>query len=144
MWINSRERTLTCPVCGKEFTTKHPSKKYCSRECCLKVQSEKWNPISYAKLQAKKEAEWQAKKHTCVICGKEMDITRSQHRTKRCDECNEKYMREYRRKYNREYYHLKKIGSCCVVCGKDLPHNKVVCRECVPQLGYEVDPKQIN
>ncbi len=27
------ERTVTCPVCGRTFTTRHPRKIYCSKEC---------------------------------------------------------------------------------------------------------------
>ena len=31
------ERTVTCPVCGAAFKTRHPTKKYCCKKCCNKA-----------------------------------------------------------------------------------------------------------
>lgn len=42
----SATRTLTCPVCGREFKTDKPRQKYCSNECRiqanLEMQKEKY------------------------------------------------------------------------------------------------------
>lgn len=42
------KRTLTCPTCGKVFTTTHAHKKYCSRECHYKITCRK-QPIYQSK-----------------------------------------------------------------------------------------------
>ena len=39
-------KVIKCPICGAEFTTNKPNKKYCSfscKEAGLKLQRMKWN-----------------------------------------------------------------------------------------------------
>lgn len=72
-----QEKTFhfTCQACGKEFTAKQATAKYCSKKCRNKAY---WQ-------QCKK-----AYSHTCVSCGKE--FTSSMPNAKCCsDECRRKH-----------------------------------------------------
>ena len=49
-----KEFTRTCPWCGKEFVTAHPTKKYCSHECS--AESEKKRNRDYMREYYRRKA----------------------------------------------------------------------------------------
>lgn len=87
---NPNARVVTCKNCGKEFTTLHPLKCYCSEDC--KKEYEKKRIHIYKK--------------TCPICGKEFSgIKRQKHCSREC--------RDQARRNT-----LKLFEKKCPTCGK--------------------------
>lgn len=60
------EKSLFCPVCGKEFFKNRASQKYCSQECRVK-ENVKRNKDYYLKRHGP------VSKIPCPICGKVFD-----------------------------------------------------------------------
>lgn len=51
-------RTAICVVCGKEFLTDQPQRKYCSREC-NRIATNRLNKIRKAKYRAEKKRQFE-------------------------------------------------------------------------------------
>lgn len=110
-----QDEALTCPTCGKEFSSHKKTAKYCSRSCKAKA------PISLERLKgvgakgakamkrkaARRKPGQKTRPNTCITCGK---VFRASGRRKYCDECHvfsPRGMGVY-----------MKHGRSCVICSK--------------------------
>lgn len=125
-------RIVTCSNCGKEFTTLHPLKKYCSKECAaetVKKQThtyEKTCPICGKKFLGTKK-----QKHCSTECRDQARRGRATWAEKHCQICGKDFKsRDKRVKYcSRECYQVskrmaehkppaKKYSKVCPQCGE--------------------------
>ena len=102
-----------CAYCGEEFVATTGNRKYCSKECSLKAQTER-QMEKYWEEKAKRERSGEAKEPTvkkCAFCGAEfMPENGSQKYC--CSECQTKAA--YRKKTSTREHFVKE----CRVCGK--------------------------
>ncbi len=70
--INTMKRTLSCPVCNREFTTDQNAKKYCSAKCRRKANAQRANKNSLREF-------------SCAWCGESfMSVRRKKYCSKEC------------------------------------------------------------
>lgn len=115
-------KTLTCPVCKKEFETKHLNQKYCSVKC-RDIKNGRRRPESLDKK-------------TCPICGKEF-IPKSGNQKYCSKDC-----------YNQEQKNKRKpidlIVNVCPVCGKKFETKKINKKFCSDECRAMANSKSVE
>ncbi|MGN0176656.1 MAG: hypothetical protein ACI389_02340 [Methanobrevibacter sp.] len=107
---------MICKFCGKEFTKRHNSEKYCSNSCKIaakKLQDAANSHKAYMRNKSKKPMIW----GTCEYCGEE--FIKSHGNQKYCSKtCSENKNRELNADAaNKYYHHVKKLRGGDTVWG---------------------------
>lgn len=115
------EFTCICEICGKEFISKRPNKKYCSKTCENRGIHGKGAYKTY--------------NYTCSVCGKDYETN-----MKYNSECCSKHCRNQltRIDRNRRYKHLKERGLFDNSVTLENVFNKFngVCNSCGSKLNF--------
>ena len=113
-----------CDICGKEFVSKRPNKKYCCKTC--------------AKRAAKHAGQYKKPKiFNCIVCGKEFENLRDDAKTC-CRKCRVDWSRIDR---NKRYDRLKEIGhfDSSVTLKNVFKKFNGECQCCKKQLTFDCD-----
>ena len=100
-----------CPVCGKEFESLFPGKKYCSTDCYI------INNRAVAKKKYKPKVH---EMKACEICG---TMFRPVNVNGKC--CSDECRRESNKRRPRNWKEQQKQYRYCVVCGKRFESHRV-------------------
>lgn len=118
------EFNCVCEICGKEFISKRPNKKYCCKTC--------YNRGAHGK------GSYKLYKYVCTVCGKEYETV-----MKYNSECCSKHCRDQltRIDRNRRYNHLKETGKFdnSVTLENVFSKYNGICQCCNKELEFDCD-----
>lgn len=119
-----KEFLCKCEICGKEFASKRPNKKYCSKTCHNRAASGKGAYKTFERV--------------CVVCGETFVTDKGYHSQTCSKHCRNQLARIER---NRRYKHLKAIGAFdkSVTLGNVFDKFNGVCVCCGKKLSFDCD-----
>ena len=131
-----------CPFCGKEFLSRYPNQKYCSRDCYSSMCKIK---TRICPVCGKEFTPYQNTSCCSKSCAAKLRIRNADNEEKICPICGEKFIPEMKRtRYcSRKCYQKAQQKSCiCVVCGEEFinkSHAKVLCcsKYCANKLRWQ-------
>lgn len=130
---------IKCKHCGKEFTARLVTERYCSKACYYEKQAIRMAEYNYI-TNEKRSKKTVVHNRVCIVCGAPFQTKRTKNLccSGKCDYEYKKNKNKYKPEEKIDYTPPKKI---CVVCGAEFittRSNKVCCSpECVDERHKE-------